>query len=103
MNDNNNVNPKSCNRLEEIANEARKKLLTENIYQNETGKSYDSRHPNANQSKGGVDDRQNAKGKGTGQYMDSSNGGGSADISARTNALLKNKYTKDKPYDCFIN
>ena len=108
--DNNNTTPKSCNRLEEIAEDQRNRLLTENIYQDKLGKIYGATHPNATQEQGGIDDRNNIKGKGTGEYLDTSKGGGSLDIfgrpdvqgSGRNNLLLLNKYNADNPYDCFL-
>ena len=71
---------------------------------------YTATHPNATQAQGGVDDRLNSKGKGTGEYLDTRNGGGSVDINgrpelgigARQDAFTKNIYTRDNPYDCFI-
>ena len=110
MNDNNNRLGRSCDRLSEIAEIARQNLVTQNIYQNVEGKTYTSRHPNATQVQGGVDDRTNIKGKGTGEYLDTRGGGGYYDINGRPelggggrNALLsKNIYTADNPYDCFI-
>lgn len=109
QNDNNNKLEDSCSRLEKIANEARIKLITQNIYQDEESKRYDARHPNATQKQGGYDDRRNNKGKGTGKYLDTSNGGGYTDINGRSDVgggriatLQKNKYTPDKPYNCFI-
>lgn len=112
MNDNNNTLGRSCSRLEEIANQARQALILQNIYFKETGKFYDVSHPNANQNQGGADDRLNIKGKGTnGGYLDTTNGGGYYDIngrpdvdgSGRNAALTKNIYTKDRPYDCYVD
>ena len=108
--DNNNNVPKSCSRLEEIAEKARLGLISQNVYQNENNKRYGVTHPNATQETGGIDDRTNAKGKGTGEYMDTTNGGGDADINGRADVagsgrkrlLQNNKYSKDNPYDCFI-
>lgn len=110
-NDNNNALPDSCSRLTEIANQARERLIKLNVYQNQAGKMYGAEHPNARQINGGADDPLNIKGKGTdGGYLDTSNGGGYYDIygkpevqgSGRKNLLLKNKYSADNPYDCFI-
>jgi hypothetical protein len=110
--DDNNLLGRSCSRLEEIANEARKNLLLQNVYFNESSKKYDVNHPNANQSQGGVDDRLNIKGKGTfGGYLDTTNGGGYYDIngrpdvdgSGRNRLLAKNLYNRDKPYDCYVD
>ena len=110
INDNNNrLNP-SCDRLGQIAEEARQGLITQNVYQDISGKRYDATHPNATQAQGGVDDRLNVKGKGTGEYLDTTNGGGYTDqfgkpelgIGARQDAFTKNIYTRDNPYDCFI-
>lgn len=108
--DNNNRLKSSCDRLSEIADKARENLITQNVYQNLPGKSYNSRHPNATQEQGGVDDRNNIKGKGTGQYLDTTNGGSSVDVNGkpelgiggRADAQTKNLYTSDNPYDCFI-
>lgn len=108
--DNNNDLGRSCDRLGQIAAESRERLLTENIYQDKSGKRYNTTHPNATQAQGGIDDRGNHKGKGTGEYMDTTKGGSSIDINGipelggggRQDALRKNIYTKDKPYDCFI-
>lgn len=110
-NDNNNNIPKSCSRLEEIANEARAKLIRDNVYQDVAGQRYTSTHVNATQGGGGIDDRQNQKGKGTGEFLDTSKGGGSLDVngradvggSGRKNLLTLNKYSADEPYDCFLN
>ena len=100
-NDNLNNTPKSCNRLEEIAKQARENLIRDNIYQDELGKRYTVVDPNATQKTGGIDDRTNEKGKGTGEFLDTSKGGGSLDINGRVdvngsgrNALLTlNKYS----------
>jgi hypothetical protein len=110
INDNNNRLGRSCDRLGDIASKAREQLILQNVYQDLSGKRYNSTHPNATQAQGGIDDRLNAKGKGTGEYLDTSNGGGSIDINGRPelggggrlDALTKNIYTKDNPYDCFI-
>lgn len=104
------MNEESCNLLTKIAEEARKNLKRLNIYQDEAGKRYNETHPNATQAQGGVDDPINAKGKGTGGELDTSNGGGYYDIngrpdvigSGRNAAFRVNKYTPDKHYDCFI-
>ena len=108
--DNNNRLGRSCDRLGEIADTAREQLILQNVYQDISGKRYNSTHPNATQAQDGVDDRLNAKGKGTGGYLDTTSGGGSIDINGRPElggggrleALTKNIYTKDNPYDCFI-
>ena len=73
----------SCNELSRIAEEARKRILELNIYQDEAGKRYSATHPNATQAQGGVDDFNNIKGKGTGIELDTSNGGGKYDIEGR--------------------
>ena len=109
INDNNNRLGTSCNRLEEIAAQARQELLVRNVYQNQTGKIYNENHPNALQAQGGSDDRLNIKGKGTAGYLDTLNGGGYYDIfgrpdvdgSGRNRLLQKNIYNRDKQYDCF--
>ena len=108
--DNLNTIESSCDRLTAIANKARLDLITKNIYQDATGKQYTSTHPNATQAKGGIDDKSNQKGKGTGEYLDTSKGGGSLDVNGRIdvgtsgrNALLTlNRYSKDNPYKCII-
>ena len=108
--DNNNRLGRSCDRLGQIGDEARQNLITQNIYQDQIGRRYTATHPNATQAQGGVDDRLNNKGKGTGEYLDTRNGGGSVDINgrpelgigARQDAFTKNIYTRDNPYDCFI-
>lgn len=102
--------PDSCDKLSKIADEARNKLITLNIYQNQSGKKYSAQHPNATQKQGGIDDVNNVKGKGTGVFLDTSNGGGKLDIegrvdvigSGRKRLLMLNKYTQDKKYECNI-
>lgn len=111
MNDNLNNIETSCSELSRIADEQRKKMIQTNAYSYlDSSKQYSATHPNAMVTKGGSDDPMNIKGKGTGQYLDFSNGGGYYDIygradvmdSGRLRMLQKNKYTADKPYNCFI-
>jgi len=99
----------SCELLTKIANEARAKLMASNVYNNEVDKQYSVTHPNATQAFGGSDDPFNAKGKGTGVYLDSYAGGSNIDINGRPDVLnsgrkgiYSNLYTPDKPYDCFV-
>lgn len=100
---------KTCSRLEDIANNTRQALLAKNIYQDLNGLKYNKQHPNATQAVGGVDDLNNAKGKGTGVIFDTDNGGSFVDInglpevinSGRNSIYVVNQYTPDKKYDCF--
>ena len=70
-----------------------------NTYQNDESKQYSGTHKNA-LGDGDV------KGKGTGAFLDTYNGGGLHDEigvadqadSGRKNNLIKNIYNKDKPY-----
>lgn len=109
--DNNQNLNKSCNQLEKIAEIARERLIKLNIYQKESGKKYESTHPNASQDTGDASyDPKNIRGKGTGQYLDTTNGGGYNDINGKAGfegtgriaTLKKNLYNKDNPYDCFL-
>lgn len=99
----------TCNRLTDIANEARAKLAALNAYQNVAGKIYGASHPNATQDQGGNDDPLNVKGKGTQSQFDTENGGGFYDINGRpdvTNsgriAHYSNLYNKNNNYNCII-
>ncbi len=102
---------KTCSRLEEIANAVRAELLAKNTYVDQSGLKYTATHPNATQAKGGIDDPNNAKGKGTGIPYDTSNGGSDIDIngdpnitySGRNAIYIENQYTPDAKYDCFAN
>ena len=91
------------NKLEEIAIEARKQLLTKNTF-NDDAKSnnYSATHTNALS-----DEATPANGKGTGISFDTANGGSHHDIygvahaagSGRLGNVIKNQYAQDKPYE----
>jgi len=78
------------NKLTQIANEARKALITKNDY-NQQKPPYGATNPDAISD--GV-----IKGKGTGVFLDSVNGGNSVDILERVNEIKINQYQSDKPY-----
>ena len=59
-------------KLEKLGDEFRVENLKGNTYQKDDSKQYSSKHPNALTSEG--------KGKGTGEYLDTVNGGSSVDI-----------------------
>lgn len=99
----------SCELLTEFADKARQELMAMNTYNSEPDKQYSENHPNATQAPGGSDDPFNNKGRGTGIYLDSTNGGTNIDINGKADAgisgrraLSGNLYTKDKPYECTI-
>jgi len=89
-------------KLEEIAIEARKTLITNNTFNDEaTPNNYSATHTNA------LSDEQTPKhGKGTGVSFDTSNGGSSDDINGVANAagsgrianILANEYNDDNKY-----
>lgn len=100
----------TCDRLGEIAEQARNELTALNIYKNASGRIYSATHPNATQQIGGIDDPNNAKGKGTGVLFDTENGGGFFDINGRPGvngsgrvAHFNNLYNKNNVYDCVID
>lgn len=101
----------TCSKLEEIGNATRAELLLKNIYQDQSGLQYSVTHLNATQAKGGIDDQNNAKGKGTGIKWDTSNGGSDIDVygdptiinTGRVAIYNENQYNPDKKYDCFAN
>ena len=86
-------------RLEELGDEYRKDNLIKNTYQNNESKKYGATHPNA------TSDGDN-KGKGTGRFLDTYNGGSDVDIngnpsdpgSGRIKNIAKNQYNSDNPY-----
>jgi|688.fasta_scaffold520806_2 hypothetical protein len=94
-------------KLVEIATTARDKHTIANVYHNQTGFIYDTNHPNATQAKGGTDDPNNYKGKGTNIKFDTTNGGSVIDIkgspavmgSGRNAIYTENLYNPDKVYD----
>ena len=65
-------------KLEQLADEYRVENLKGNIYQKDEGKQYSDKHPNAT-SDGDI------KGKGTGEYLDTYNGGSETDIKGDAN------------------
>ena len=85
--------------LEELGDEYRKENIIKNTYQNAQGNQYGQKHKNA------LSDGDN-KGKGTGLFLDTYNGGGIDDIVGSSNEpgsgllskLIKNKYSEEKPY-----
>lgn len=97
----------SCSKLEEIALKAREDLISKNNYNDVN--FYSTIHPNATIVAGNADDPNNDKGKGTGSFLDTSNGGSHVDqygipslgLYGRS-AIETNEYTEQKKYDCFI-
>ena len=77
------------NKLSEVAEQIRKQQLSRNDYtlQNQFG----STNPDA------ISDG-DLFGKGTGTFLDTSAGGGSADITERANNIKINQFSFDKPY-----
>jgi hypothetical protein len=89
-------------KLEEIAIEARKMLVTNNTFNDEAlPNNYSATHTHAMS-----DDQTPVHGKGTGQSFDTNNGGSSQDIHGTPNAtgsgrianVLKNQYNADNDY-----
>ena len=86
-------------RLEELGEQYRKDNLIKNTYQKDESKKYSGTHPNAT-SDG------DSKGKGTGQFLDTYNGGSDVDIngnpsepgSGRVKNISKNQYNAENPY-----
>ena len=106
------INPldSSCSPLEKLAEQARLRLLQLNLY-NSSNNVYTKDHPNATITRGGSDDPFNAKGKGTGIYLDTSNGGSAIDAngspsvpeSGRKLVFMLNKWNVNNQYNCRIN
>jgi hypothetical protein len=105
---NNTINQdSSCDRLTQFAEEYRRRLVIENGYNDTTGNRYNAQHPNATQAVGGRDP-QNVRGRGTGVFLDTTNGGTSVDInglpeypnSGRNGINFLNRYTAQTPYSC---
>lgn len=69
----------SSQKLTRIAREARERLFGINSYNPISGNEYNGSHPNATQESG-QGDPLNIRGKGTGQYLDTTGGGGEYDI-----------------------
>ena len=95
----------SCETQMKISDEQRAKMFASNVYSPQN--PYGATHVNSTQAHGAQDDSINAKGKGTGRFMDTSNGGGYYDIyghpnhpsSGRVNLLAMNKYSPDRPFE----
>lgn len=88
-------------KLEQIGIEQRNNLIANKIYNSETGNQYNSTHTRA------ISDTETPiYGKGTGEYMDTQNGGGSYDIngtpdnmqSGRLANLASNDYNPSETY-----
>lgn len=77
------------NELSQIAEQQRAKLIPKNDYKNVN--PYSSTNPDA------LSDG-DEKGKGTGVFLGTANGGSSTDILERTNEIKINEYQQDKPY-----
>ena len=77
------------NKLTEVAEQIRKQQIARNDYQ--LDKQYGSNSPDA------ISDG-DEQGKGTGVFLDTSNGGSSKDIAERKNEIKINRYQADKPY-----
>lgn len=89
-------------KLEQIAIETRKKILTNNTFNNfDVNNNYSATHTNAKS-----DDITPIHGKGTGVYMDTENGGSIHDTygvahvagSGRIGNVTNNEYNKDNTY-----
>ncbi len=88
-----------ASKLEQLGNQYRKDNIIKNTYQNAEGNEYNAKHKNA------LSDGDN-KGKGTGVFLDTYNGGGVNDElgapsepgSGRKGNIVKNQYSADKPY-----
>ena len=88
-----------ASKLEELGNQYRKDNVIKNTYQNGEANEYNAKHKNA------LSDGDN-KGKGTGVFLDTYNGGGVYDElgspsdpgSGRKGNIVKNQYNADKPY-----
>jgi hypothetical protein len=99
--------PSSCDELTRYAEEYRRRLIIENGYNNTPGNVYGVNHPNATLAVG-ANDPNNLRGRGTGVYLDTSNGGTSVDINGlpdypntgRIGTLFLNRFTPTNPYSC---
>ena len=86
-------------KFEELGDEFRRDNLIKNTYQKDESKQYSGTHPNA------TSDGDN-KGKGTGNFLDTYNGGSDIDINGnptepgtgRINNITKNEYNQDNQY-----
>jgi hypothetical protein len=89
-----------ASKLEELGKQFRTDNIIKNTYQNGEGNEYGAKHPNAKA------DGDN-KGKGTGNFLDTYNGGSINDElgssnepgSGRIANVAKNKYSAEKPYE----
>lgn len=98
----------SCNKLTEIADEARAKHLNKNFYLDGLPNEYSQSHPNATQEVG-TGDINNVKGKGTGVYFDTTNGGSEIDVnglpsipSSGRRGTFTNTYNANNEYKCIL-
>lgn len=91
------------NELERIAIEKRNELVAKNVYNS----SADEQKYSATHTRAKSDDETPVHGKGTGVFMDTTNGGSSVDIngnpeapgSGRIKNIATNQYNKDNDYD----
>jgi len=89
-------------KLEEIAINQRNILIAKNTYNTES----DTNTYNATHSRATSDEKTPVNGKGTGEFLDVFNGGGSLDIfgnpakagSGRLKNVATNEFNNDKPY-----
>ena len=93
----------SCEKLTQIADEARARLLAQNSYKENTNDRYSASHPNATVE--GNDE----KGKGTGIILDTTNGGSIIDregipslINSGRRGFYSNLYTNTNEYKCIL-
>jgi hypothetical protein len=97
---------KSCNILSAVAEAQRNALTNINVYNG--SRNYTSTDVNATVAAGLADDPQNIRGKGTGRYLDTTNGGSSVDkhgipslgALGRDGIYVENFYTPNLVYDC---
>jgi hypothetical protein len=96
----------NCDRLTDVGLDQRNRLLGLNVYNQIRERNYGSTHPNALADSNGSDDPTNVKGKGTGVFLDTFNGGGTDDIegtpsqpgSGRIKNILVNKFNIGNTY-----
>jgi hypothetical protein len=77
------------NELSQIAEQQRQRLIPKNDYK--TSNQYSATNKDA------ISDGDEL-GKGTGSFLDTTNGGSSIDVLERINEVKINEYQKDKPY-----
>lgn len=93
----------ASNKLEEAALAARTALIVVNTYNSED----DANNYSATHTRALSDQSTPVNGKGTGVFLDTQNGGGSADINGAANSagsgriqnIATNEYNKDKKYE----